>query len=250
MIVGEIGLNHLGNRSYLDYYINSSNSLDAITIQILTDKFFKDSKFSDFKLTDETIQEFIQSAYTKSLKVGLVVDNADLIKKFHCDQVSFYKILSKDINNKNILKAAIESSAEEIFLSTGVTDFSELDKIIPNLVKSDGRIKLIHTQLSNEIEDVNLKAIKEMSQRYGIPVAYGHHCSNENVIFASLGFNPDSLFFYLKGEDELNFPDKFHAISIKRVDELVKNINLIKKSIGNGFKLNLGNKLRENLIHD
>ena len=50
----------------------------------------------------------------------------------------------------------------------------------------------------------------------------------------------------IKGEDKFNFPDNFHAISIKKVNELVKNIKLVQKSLGNGFKLNLGNKLREN----
>lgn len=246
MFVGEIGLNHLGNEAYLDYYINSSSSLDAITIQILTDKFYQNSKFSEFKLSDNAIRNFIQNANNKSLKVGLVLDDINLIKKFHCEKISFYKILSKDIDNKILLNAIQKTSVKEIFLSTGMCDFSDLDKIIPDIKKSDKRIKLIHTQLSNEIEDVNLKAIREMSLRYNIPVAYGHHCINDNVIFTSLAYNPESLFFYIKGEDKFNFPDNLHAISIKKVDELVKNIRLVQKSLGNGFKVNLGNKLREN----
>ena len=246
MFVGEIGLNHLGNEAYLDYYINNSSSLDAITIQILANKFYQNSKFSQFKLSDNVLRKFIQNAHKKSLKVGLVLDNVSLIKKFHSDKISFYKILSKDIDNKILLKAIQKTSAKEIFISTGISGFSDLDRIIPDIKKSDKRIKLIHTQLSNEIEDVNLKAIREMSLRYNIPVAYGHHCINDNVIFASLPYKPDSLFFYIKGEDKFNFPDNFHAISVKKVDELVKNIRLIQKSLGNGFKVNLGNKLREN----
>lgn len=246
MLVGEIGLNHLGNEAYLDYYLNNCSSLDAITLQILDNKFYQNPKFAMFKLSDSVIRKFIQNAHKKSLKVGLVLDNVNLIKKFHSDKITFYKILSKDIDNKTLLKGIQKTSAKEIFISTGISDFSNLDKIIPDIKKSDKRIKLIHTQLSNEIEDVNLKAIKKMSLRYNIPVAYGHHCINENVIFASLAYNPDSLFFYIKGEDKFSFPDNFHAISTKKVDELVKNIRVIQKSLGNGYKVNLGNKLREN----
>jgi sialic acid synthase SpsE len=149
--------------------------------------------------------------------------------------------LSKDIENKKLIDAVKKTNAESIYISTGTSDYNLLDNVIPALVKSDKRIKLIHTQLSNNIADVNMKAIQVMRDRYQTPVAYGHHCDVANVIYASLGFRPESIFFYIKGSEDLEYPDNAHAINLLNVEELVHGIKNIKKSIGNGEKVPMKN---------
>ncbi len=76
----------------------------------------------------------------------------------------------------DLFNAILKTSADEIYISTGISSYIELDDVIPKLASQDKRVKLIHTQLSNEIEDVNLKAIEVMGSKYNVPVAYGHHC--------------------------------------------------------------------------
>lgn len=245
MIVAEIGLNHLGDNKLLKKYLESAIKVDAITIQILSDSFFENKKFSSFELTPKVLSDFILEASKAGYKVGLAIDDYKKVQFFDSNLVSFYKILSKDIKNKKLLNSIIKTSAEHIYISTGMSDFKELDTIIPKISKLDNRVKLIHTQLSNEIEDVNLKAIETMRGRYNLPVAYGHHCIEKKVIYASLGFFPESIFFYIKSEDDLIFPDDLHAISTDYLDNFVSNIRLIKKSIGQGTKMQMGNNLRK-----
>ena len=94
---------------------------------------------------------------------------------------------------------------------------------------------------SNNIADVNIKAIQVMRDRYQTPVAYGHHCDVPNVIYASLGLLPESIFFYIKGSEDLEYPDNAHAIDLLNVEELVYGIKNIKKAIGNGEKISMKN---------
>ena len=44
MLVAEIGLNHLGSKSRLLYYIDKDGDVDALTIQVLSDDFYKDTR--------------------------------------------------------------------------------------------------------------------------------------------------------------------------------------------------------------
>lgn len=245
MIVAEIGLNHLGDTKHLDRYLKLASSVDGITIQILSDSFYQDKKYASFKLSDNEIIDFIDKAYRSGYKVGLVLDNYQLVEKYNSSKISFYKILSKDFNNSNLFKAISKTSANDIYISTGMSQYIELDEVIPALVNLDGRVKLIHTQLSNEIEDVNLKAIEVMGARYKVPIAYGHHCIDEKVVYASLGFSPESIFFYIKGYDNLKYPDDFHAINASFINDFVYNIKFLQKSIGDGVKVLMGNNLRE-----
>tara|TARA_B100000787_G_C16177799_1_gene290040 strand:- start:931 stop:1665 length:735 start_codon:yes stop_codon:yes gene_type:complete len=242
MVIVEIGLNHLGSKEMLSEFLKKiPDNVDGISIQILSDEFFNNPKYSKLKLSEEILFSFINKLLLSGKKVGLAIDDHTKINKFMPDKISFYKILSKDIDNKELIDAVKTTNAESIFISTGMSDFKTLDDIIPELVKSDKRIKLIHTQLSNNENEVNLKAIESMRARYKTPVAYGHHCSIVNVIYTSLGFLPESIFFYVKGNKNLKYPDNYHAIKVDDVKGVVDDINILKKSIGDGMKIAMEN---------
>jgi sialic acid synthase SpsE len=241
MIIVEIGLNHLGSDKILSEFLKIPDNVDAVTIQIISDDFYNNPDYKSLKLSDAKLINFIGKLLNLGKKVGLAIDDYTKINKFLPNEISFYKILSKDIENKKLIDAVKNTDVESIYISTGMSDYCLLDSVIPALVKSDKRIKLIHTQLSNNIADVNIKAIQVMRDRYQTPVAYGHHCDVPNVIYASLGLLPESIFFYIKGSEDLEYPDNAHAIDLLNVEELVYGIKNIKKAIGNGEKISMKN---------
>jgi N,N'-diacetyllegionaminate synthase len=242
MIIVEIGLNHLGSKKILSEFLKKiPENVDGVSIQVISDEFFHNPKYSHLKLNDETLYDFINKLLLLGKKVGLAIDDHGKVGRFMPEKISFYKILSKDIENKKLIDELKKTNAESIYISTGMSDYKTLDKIVPQLVKSDKRIKLIHTQLSNSENDVNLKAIETMRDRYKTPVAYGHHCSIVNVIYASLGFLPEAIFFYIKGNENLEYPDNKHAVKIDFIKDLVDDLKSIKKSIGDGNKISMKN---------
>ena len=185
--------------------------------------------------------DFIDKAHDRGYKVGIAIDDYKKVDMFTSDKVSFYKILSKDVNNRDLFDSICKTSVENIYISTGMSDYNSLDDIVPQLTSMDNRIKLIHTQLSNTISDVNLSAIELMHNKYKVPIAYGHHCIDKNVIYASLGFSPESIFFYIKGDENLTYPDDLHAVSIGDVCSLVDSIRQVQVSIGDGNKVSMDN---------
>ena len=241
MIIAEIGLNHLGSKNNLINFLKIPSNVDAVTIQVISDNFFNNSDYKSLKLSDEILIDFIDKLIISGKKVGLVTDDYTKINQFLPDKISFYKILSKDIENKKLIDAVKNTDVESIYLSTGMGDFPMMDALIPAYIESDKRIKLIHTQLSNNIDDVNMMALESMRSRYKVPVAYGHHCDEVNVIYASLGFVPESIFFYVKGSEDGEYPDNLHAIELPDVKKLVDGIKKIKRSIGSGEKVTMKN---------
>ena len=141
MIVVEIGLNHLGRIQILDEYLNIPSNVDAVTIQVISDNFYDNPNNKSLKISDEILIEFIEKILNLGIKVGLAIDDYKKINMFLPSKISFYKILSKDIENKKLIEEVKKTDAESIYISTGTSDYNLLDTIIPPLIKSDKRIK-------------------------------------------------------------------------------------------------------------
>ena len=243
MIVAEIGLNHLGDLNLLNSYFEyiRDSEVDAVTVQILKESFFDDLRFRKYRLEDEKLIDFLKKVRSVGKKIGIAIDDIDKIGKFEALKVDFYKVLSKDMLNSDLITELFCSTVEHIYVSTGMNTYQEIDNLINKFNSDDGRLKLIHTQLSHEIDDVNMRAIGVMQQKYDLPIAYGHHCKIMDVIYLSLGFNPESIFFYIKGSMDLEFPDDVHAISLDRVGEITSKVKLFQQSVGDGIKIKVKN---------
>ena len=110
------------------------------------------------------------------------------------------------------------------------------------------RITLIHTQLSFNIEDVNLTAIPLLQKISPFNVAFLSHCRNMNVVYCSIPYNPSALFIYVSGDEEDKHPDEPHSIKLSDIDNFIMNINELKIALGTETKLKMENILdKENL---
>ena len=131
-----------------------------------------------------------------------------------------------------------------------------MNKDIQNVVdwvSGYNNVVLNHTQLSNEPSDSNLKAIDTMRDKYNMPISFGSHCNNHNILYMSLCFNPSDILFYVKNEAKAKidweqrgfpYPDDKHAILLEDVENVVKNIKLLSGAVGSGVKEKMDNKLK------
>jgi len=241
MLVAEIGLNHMGSETRLLNYIKSAKGVDAFTLQILSDKFYENKKYRSLELQPSSIVRFIDLALDMGYKVGLAVDCAQKVQEYNSDKISFYKVLSKEIGNESLIGEIYNTSAQDIYISTGMSGYAEIDSIFAKCLSKNDRVKLIHTQLSNDPHDVNLQAINVMRDKYNVPVAYGHHCKDLEVFYAATGLNPESIFFYIKGDDNIDYPDNAHAVPIKEVLGVVSKLRMLESAYGDGKKVSMRN---------
>ena len=151
----------------------------------------------------------------------------------------FWKILSGSILD-NALLQQLQKTKKPMFVSTGLSDEREIIKASKKLKNAT----LIHTQLSHNLEDSNLKAIERLRKVTSKKIAFGLHCANHQALYLSVAFEPSDIFFYVKDDSTEKFPDDQHAIVISNVNNAVNMAKDLKKAIGTGIKKKVKNKIK------
>jgi len=232
-IIAEIGLNHLGNPKKLFNMITqiSKCKVDAVTIQIQADNYYDFSKTFrkkiDFKIYKK-ISKFLKS---KKIKFGLAIVDHKTIGEFSSINVDFWKILSMQFFNHQLINKALKTK-KEVFLSTGIVSMKD----IKNVAKKFKSINLIHTSFSSKIKDANLLAIERMKKEINNKVSFGLHSVSDDLIISAIALKSDSVFFYVKYNDKNIYPDHEHAVNIDVLRAKVKNWRKMILSLGNGIK--------------
>jgi len=249
MIIAEIGKNHHGSEDYAKEYIKKSFSanVDAVLFHIREKEFYKKTGQKRKMLSDSFYKEAATISKKKGKKFGITIADIEKVDFLEKIGIDFYKILSQDINNIDLIKRVLKTG-KLTFISTGLSNYNEISKVMKSIKPMSKNIKLIHTTISSDIKHVNLNAINELSKKFNLPIAFGNHCKNPLVIYVSIAYNPSDIFFYVKGSKFRQHQDDVHAIKLSDLNEYVKNIKEIQISLGtkNKMKLSLTSKQLKN----
>lgn len=218
-IIAEIGLNHIGNKKILFEYIQKLKDagVSSITIQQV------DHKYS---LSTDTVKEFLTYAKKKFKFVGISTNKLESLIRLKGLKFDFIKILSSSLKNKKLINYALNSNSKTIFLSTGFDSFASIKKEIQ--YHNNKKIFLIYTTFNKDILNLDLYKIKLMKKEFNRKVAYGNHSENLDTIPLSMAYKPDAIFFYVKLDKKLTYPDNKHAVPIKKLKKIIHRINFNK----------------------
>jgi N,N'-diacetyllegionaminate synthase len=243
MLIAEIGLNHLGSFIRANQYVTKliNSNIDGITFQVRESTYYDQPNKNNLLLTDNHYINLCNTIKSHNKKFGVAIADIDKIDFFESIGTDFYKVIRNDITNKKLIKKLIETK-KELIVSTGVSSEQEIEEFLQEF--GNENITLNHTQLSYDVEDCNLSAIKTLRQKYGYPISYGSHCSNENVLYMSLCYNPANILFYVKDDGNCYVPDDKHAIELSYVNRVVDNLKSLKYAIGNGIKAKMEIKIK------
>lgn len=242
MIICEVGLNHMGDEHYAWEILEELSTLDiyGISFQIREKEFNK--KNPQFLLSSSFYSKAQKMLASKDKKLGYAICEKTYAGYVGNVNADFHKVLSWAIGNDQLIKDLSKISSNMIYLSTGMSDFSHLEEILKRY-KSFPNIALIHTQLSFDLKEVNLACIPELKIRYKLPVAYGHHCENLDILSLSLPFRPNALFIYVKGDRHCQHPDEKHAFSLNQLSKTLEHLKIAKTAIGNPLKSKIKNQI-------
>ena len=235
MIICEIGINHLGSElratKMMDQILKTN--VDAVTFQIPSQEFIKGFKIKTKELNLDFYKKIIKKFHKKKKKIGFAISNEYLIGQLNTLGCDFWKILSRDFYNKNII-TKIKKTNKKTFISTGFSSMDEIKKFSNSFGKNG---YYIHTSLSHKYEDINLNAIPEMKKNINKNrIAFGLHSPDVKILYYAQIYNPESFFFYVKTDENIKFPDNEHAIKINEINSIINNLKLIKISLGEGRK--------------
>tara|TARA_B100001059_G_C17828457_1_gene583011 strand:- start:1074 stop:1853 length:780 start_codon:yes stop_codon:yes gene_type:complete len=230
--IAEIGQNHLGKTNIANNFVKKliKTDVNAITFQILPPERMAKLKMNN--LPEIFYKRKIKQIKKAKKKIGVAIADKNFINFFNSQKIDFWKILSVDFYNKNLIKNLIKTN-KPIYISTGISSTRE----IINKSKLYSKIKFIHTNLSHNIKDANLSAITSLRMVTGKNIAYGLHCDNHNLLYALTTYNPESIFFYVKNPTLRKIHDDKHALDLNEINTVLKNLSDINKSIGNSKKI-------------
>jgi N-acetylneuraminate synthase len=253
-IIAEIGINHNGDIDLAKRLISVAVAAgcDAVKFQkrtvdiVYTEKELATPRPNPFGETNGDLKrglefgeadfEEIQS-FCKQLKIDWFVSpwdekSVDFMKHF---DTPVYKIASASLTDDNLLKH-VRKTGKPVIASTGMSTYAEIDHAVEVLGKEN--LILMHTTSTYpaKYEQLNLRAIPSMIERYGIPVGYSGHETGIPTSVAAAILGACCIERHITMDRAMWGSDQAASLEPNGISRLVRDIRLCELSMGDGIK--------------
>ena len=259
-IIAEAGVNHNGSIELAKKLIDAAADAGADYVkfqtfnpQKLVSKYAKtaeyqkknigseESQFSMLSKLALTQNNFCQlKEYCKEKNIGFLSTPFDLESIAFLDElgVDFWKLPSGEITNLPYLEA-IANTNKPIVMSTGMASIEEVEQAI-NVVTSNGPKELTILQCNTEYptpyEDVNLRAMVTMQEKFQVPVGYSDHTKGIAIPLAAVGMGATIIEKHFTIDRTLPGPDHVASLEPDELKCMIDSIRQIELAMGNGKK--------------
>lgn len=157
----------------------------------------------------------------------------ELLEKLN---VSRYKIGSGEMANYLMLQKIAETG-KPIILSSGMSDFKELDETISFLSKWNNELSLLQctTAYPTQPEEWGLKMIPILKQRYNFPIGFSDHSADIFAGLAATTLGADILEFHVVFNHSMFGPDANASLTIEQTAMLVEGVRKIDTSMSTNY---------------
>jgi N-acetylneuraminate synthase len=166
-------------------------------------------------------------------------------------RVPCYKIASASLTDDGlILYTRKKAGNRPILLSTGMSTVEEIDRAVELLGKKN--LALLHSTSTYPAhqEELNLRCIPWMIQRYGVPVGYSGHETAVASTVAAVALGACIVERHITLDRGMWGSDQAASLEPCGLTRMVREIELVQRSLGDGVKrvtereLAIKNKLR------
>jgi sialic acid synthase SpsE len=258
-IIAEAGLNHNGSIEIAKQLIDiaSISGADAIKFQKRTVENLavketlnaNDERFPNFGKTYKEIRDFLEfnmdeyiilKNYSESKGLDFMVTAFDIDAVIFLEKLNIqsYKLASHSLTNIELLKY-ISKIGKPLILSTGMSDYNEIETAVNIFKESNTDIALMHCVSSypTPINECNISFINNLKKKFDLIIGYSGHelgyiptlvavARGAKIIERHFTINKKMEGFDHKMSLE---PDEFYS--------MVRDIRLVEESIGVGEKL-------------
>ncbi|HTW61132.1 MAG TPA: N-acetylneuraminate synthase family protein [Terracidiphilus sp.] len=253
-IVAEIGINHNGDIDLAKRLISVAVAAgcDAVKFQKRTvavvytpDELAKprENPFGptngDLKYGLEFEQEEYEeiNAFCKSVKMRWFASpwdegSVDFLAQF---DLPVYKIASASLTDDNLLRH-VRGTGKPVILSTGMSTYAEIDHAVEVLGKQN--LVLLHATSTYpaSYEELNLRAIPVMAERYGVPVGYSGHETGIPTSVCAVALGACCVERHITLDRAGWGSDQAASLEPNGITRLVRDIRLWEQSRGDGIK--------------
>lgn len=225
------------NAKKADYQINNTNNNES-QFEMLKKIILNYDSFIELK-------DFCDEIGITFLSTPFDLDSIDFLNKFN---MPFWKIPSGEITNYPYL-VKIAKTGKDIVMSTGMSEIFEIEDAIKVLKENGcGKISLLHcnTEYPTPFEDVNLKAMLTLKEKFNVEVGYSDHTKGIEVPIAAVAMGATIIEKHFTLDRNMEGPDHKASLEPNELKQMVQSIRNIEKAIGDGIK-KVSNSERKNI---
>lgn len=189
---------------------------------------------SDFEL----LNEYCRSRNIGFLSTAFDTDGLDFLHRLG---LHFFKVPSGEITNYPYLQK-LASFRKPVILSTGMATMEEIRAAV-SLLTSNGlqknEITILHctTEYPAPFDEVNLKAMLQISKEFGVRVGYSDHTKGIEVPIAAVALGAEVIEKHFTLDRSMSGPDHRASIEPLELENMVASIRNVEQAIaGSGFK--------------
>ena len=155
---------------------------------------------------------------------------------------------------EDLLKLVAEEG-KHTYISTGMSNYSDIDKAVDIFEKANCSFELMHTVSTYPMKDsdANLLVIKTLKDRYGCNVGYSGHETGLAISYAAAALDITSLERHITLNRAMYGSDQSASLEPQGLRQLVGAVRKIENGLGDGIKkivndeIAVAKKLREHL---
>ena len=260
LVIAEAGVNHNGSLAlakelackakeagadYVKYQtFNPSNMVSKFAEKAEYQKKNTGNNQSQLQMLNDLMlsyDEFVELRdYCCEIGIGFLstafdLESIEFLTGLGCD---IWKIPSGEITNYPYL-VEIAKKHQPIILSTGMSDETEISQTV-NVLKGNGadEITLLHctTEYPTPYEDVNLKAMCTLRDRFNLKVGYSDHTKGIEVPIAAVALGAEIIEKHFTLDRNMDGPDHIASLEPDELKCMVDCIRNIESALGTGIK--------------
>ena len=260
-IIAEIGSTHdgsFGNAQNLISEIKECGA-DIVKLQLhLPDyemlpnapnpKFFtKENRHDYFLRTNFSIEQYnLLKEKTESLGMDLMVSpfSEKAIELLEQVNIKYYKVASGEVTNLRLLQK-LKKTGKEIFLSTGMSNWNEIDNALEVLGIKKTTIMQCTSLYPCPVDFVGLNIIPEMLNKYKIPVGFSDHFLGCEAGFSAAVLGASVIEKHVTFSRKMYGSDAPYAMELDEFKKYVKGLRLIWKMLDKPINKNEIDKFKD-----
>lgn len=261
LIIAEAGVNHNGSIEMAKQLIDTAAIAGVDYVKFQTFKAEKlvtkeakqaeyqqrnaadDSQYAMLKkleLSQAQHEELVSYCRQKGVRFLSTAFDLESIDYLHSVNLGLWKIPSGEITNYPYLKK-IAQYGEPVIMSTGMCSMDDVEQAINVLLKNGltkEQITLLHcnTEYPTPMPDVNLRAMLQMKEKFGVRVGYSDHTKGIEVPIAVVALGAEVIEKHFTLDRNLPGPDHKASLEPNELKAMVDAIRNIEQALGNGQK--------------
>ncbi|MDO8682991.1 MAG: N-acetylneuraminate synthase family protein [Armatimonadota bacterium] len=253
-IVAEVGINHNGDIDIAKRLIDlaAMSGCDAVKFQkrtievVYSEEELSRPRESPFGATNGDLKRGLEfgldeykeiDRYCREKKIPWFAScwdeqSVDFINQFN---PPCYKIASASLTDDNLLRYT-KAKGKPIIMGTGMSSIEEVDHAIEALGKED--LILLHacSTYPAQYKELNLQAINQLRERYGVPIGYSGHETGLPSTVAAVALGSCMVERHITLDRAMWGSDQAASLGINGIIHLVSYIRQTEQAMGDGVK--------------